>query len=117
MSKKSDLEILNDILEQEEKIQERSKEINERYWQCCHQQWVGIKIIAEDKYGNINTWKTILGDVGEGSLIDVIEKNKERKGWIGGKITEIYLEFYFNQKYTKIYIDVKKNKINELLKK
>lgn len=73
----------------------------------------GLKIIAETKHGGINTWHDV---VNPKTIEEIINENKEWKNWIGGKITEAYLEITVNGKYTKIWIDVKKHKFNNLLK-
>ena len=41
---------------------------------------------------------------------------KQTKRWVGGKITEVYLDYETDGKYYKIHIDVSKMGFNELLK-
>lgn len=72
----------------------------------------GVKIICTRKDGAITTWHDVLTT----SVEDVVNEVKYDKNWIGGKITEIYLEFDdVNGKYYKTYLDVKKGGFNKLL--
>lgn len=71
----------------------------------------GVKVIVERKDGAITTWHD-----GPFPINDVILSIKERKKWIGGKVIEAYYEFDNDGAYVKTWIDVAKNKLNDLLK-
>lgn len=105
---------LKEMLETEQQIKKiASKEIKTIPSYTNIRATYGLKIIAETKDGGINTWHDV---VNPKTIEEIINENKEWKNWIGGKITEAYLEITVNGKYTKIWIDVKKHKFNNLLK-
>lgn len=72
----------------------------------------GIKLICERADGEITTWH----DAFNTTVEDVIRKVRYEKNWIGGKFIEAYLEFENDGKYYKVFIDIKKQKLNQLLK-
>jgi len=74
----------------------------------------GVKMVCEQKNGDINTWHDVL--VLEPNIESIINRVKYQKNWMGGKFLNIYIEFESNNKYNKIELDIKKNKYNELLK-
>lgn len=71
----------------------------------------GIKFICECKHGDINTWHDVLHT----TVDEIINKVKYQKGWIGGKFTDIYLEFDNDGKYYKVHLDIAMNGFNKLL--
>lgn len=72
----------------------------------------GIKLICERADAEITTWH----DVFNTTVEDVIKKVVYHKDWLGGKFIEAYLEFENDGKYYKVFIDIKKQKLNQLLK-
>lgn len=72
----------------------------------------GIKLICEHADGEITTWH----DAFNTTVEDVIKKVVYHKDWINGKFIEAYLEFENDGKYYKVFIDIKKQKLNQLLK-
>jgi len=83
-----------------------------------------IKIIATTKNVDVNTWNDFL----EKPIDEIINNLKKEKNWIIPEILDAYIEFnLFDQKaalfinsgqinkYYKIYVDIKKQKLNELL--
>jgi hypothetical protein len=71
----------------------------------------GIKLVCQRANGDLTTWH----DVFETTVENVINDVKHSKGWIGGKILEIRLEFNNAGKYYKVYLDVNEQGYNQLL--
>jgi len=72
----------------------------------------GIKFVCERTDGEITTWHDTLS----GKIEDVVNKIKHQKGWIGGEFQEVRIEFDVNGEYYKIYLNIEKCKLNDLLK-
>lgn len=72
----------------------------------------GIKLTFESKKGSIATFH----DVFEDKVETIVKKHNIIKRFGNFKITEAYLEFENNGNYFKLYLDVNKNKLNDLFK-
>jgi hypothetical protein len=73
-------------------------------------QFAGIKFICERADGAITTWHTTFDKDPCQILKDVMHV----KGWIGGRITEAYID-YQTIPYIKAWLDVEKNGFNKIL--
>jgi hypothetical protein len=77
-----------------------------------------IKISALTKTGYVNTWHDTMNK----PIEEIINENKQQKDWIGGEILDVYLEYWFvnpetgNETYYKVWVDIKTQKLNDLLK-
>lgn len=63
----------------------------------------GIKFIVCRADDEITTWHTVFDRPSE----DILDEVKHDKGWIGGTILEVYIEFVTDDgKYFKEYLDL-----------
>lgn len=74
-------------------------------------EFTGIKFVCEREDGAITTWLDCLDKDPKEILAQVMDK----KGWVGGRIVEAYIEFQGNP-YLKIWLDVEKNEFNKVIK-